>query len=226
MKNTIENEKTQPLKTVEKKKSHKLRTAILILIAVFGFLFLMGSCMAAISSYKPEATQSSAAQHSETVTPKEQPKTQQSTPAPTKPKEQKPVQQKSVEQQLQDIAKDSGILGKLDLADSTYDPGDKIFVVFDDIGDGSFGNEDFAKMEVFDIQKAVWTSKLAGQVSEVRVNVTMNLTDAKGNTNNLPVAHAWLTKDNASTFNWQNTYSKAAWEAYDNTWLKPGDGWK
>ena len=142
------------------------------------------------------------------------------TPAPTSVPTATPTP-KSVAQQVHDLVSNAGMLGK---TTTTYGYTDnpKAVIVKDNIGDGNLTNSltvGEIHLECFNAQKALWTSHL--DLTEVLVQVSMNVVDQYGNQSNQIVATCDLVQATAQKFNWSNLDQESAWQDYDNTTIAP-----
>src|SRR5258708_5995829 len=94
----------------------------------------------------------------------------------TQPTSQPTQAPQSIGQQVDSIVQNAGLLGK---AKTSYQS-DGTVTVTDDIGDGNLTNSltvGEIHLECFTAEKALWTSGIASKLSDVTVNITMNVVD-------------------------------------------------
>lgn len=75
----------------------------------------------------------------------------------------------------------------------------------------------------YDVEQAIWTSKLKGVVGTVVVHTQGDLVDKYGNNVKGEVGTVTLKADTAKLFNWNNLTFDKAWDnqIYDNQWMLP-----
>ncbi len=129
----------------------------------------------------------------------------------------------TLDQRINQIVQNSGITGKIIKSLYNFDPGSNYELVEDDIGDGNLTNSltvEEIYSECFTIQKALWTQERS-HLSEVDVQVFMNVIDQYGNKANQIVGNCDLMSATEQLFNWPNLDQDSAWKDYDNTFIAP-----
>jgi hypothetical protein len=188
-------------------RRHPIATAIIIVvILVVGIISNVTAPQTTTTSPTPTAQATQAVQEQPTVD------TSQPTATP---------QPKSIAQQVNDLVGNAGMLGQVSTTYG-YTDNPKAVVVKDNIGDGNLTNAltvGEIHLECFNAQKALWTAHL--DLTEVLVQISMNVVDQYGNASNQLVATCDLVSATAQKFNWDNLDQDSAWQVYDNTSIAP-----
>jgi hypothetical protein len=77
------------------------------------------------------------------------------------------------------------------------------------------------KSECFRVQKALWTSSDASDITSATLTVSGTLTDKYGNDHQGMIGQCDLHSDTAQKFNWDSLSFDQAWGDYDSTYLLP-----
>jgi hypothetical protein len=109
---------------------------------------------------------------------------------------------------------------------SQYNDSNHTETISENLGGNMFDNDNattilIVKKDCFYFQKAVYTSTLTVQVSDVKVQINADLVDKYGNKSNGLIATCELSSATAKNFNWDNLDQAQAWGDYDSTWLLP-----
>jgi len=79
------------------------------------------------------------------------------------------------------------------------------------------------EINCYDVEHAIWTSKLKNIIAEAGVHIESDLVDKYNNTSKGEVGEVMLKAETAKLFNWDDNAFELAWndQAYDSQWMLP-----
>jgi hypothetical protein len=126
-----------------------------------------------------------------------------------------------IDQQINQAVQGAGATGSNIV--SSYDGGNKVEVIDENIAGDSSDSDTIntIKADCFAFQKALWTSSVASQLSDVSIRVNTQVKDPYGHISNSSIGNCELPSATAQQFQWANLNDNDAWKVYDRAWLLP-----
>ncbi len=127
-----------------------------------------------------------------------------------------------IDQQINQVVQRAGATGS-DVVSSYNLAGDKTEVV-DEYTTGGPSNGytiSIIKVDCFAFQKALWTSSVEKQLSDVFVRVNSRVQDQYGHISNSKIGSCDVSSATAQQLQWSHLDENDAWKVYDRTWLLP-----